>query len=55
MEIQKKKKLGKNNLNKKQENIDAKHQWRRESVVSEIEHITAGYILNIPIEYFYNR
>ena len=25
-----------------QENIDAQHQWRRKSVVSEIEHITAG-------------
>ena len=33
-----------------QENISAKHQWRRKSVVSEIVHIKAGYILNIRIE-----
>ena len=26
-----------------QENIDALHQWRLKSVVSEIEHITTGY------------
>ena len=33
-----------------QENIDAKHQWRPKSLVSEILHIIAGYILNIRIE-----
>ena len=26
-----------------QENIDAEHQWRRQSVVYEIQHITEGY------------
>ena len=31
-------------LDMEQENIDAKHQWLRKSVVSEIEHIAAYYI-----------
>ena len=40
---------------KKQENIEAWHQWRRKSVVSEVWHITEGYFLtpSLKVRYFY--